>query len=78
MDLNRMTERMQEALFSAQSLAVSNEHQEVDEDHLFLALLKQDESLVAAILERIQFPSAKFEQKINELLHKNLKYLEVG
>ncbi len=65
-----MTERMQEALFSAQSLAVSNEHQEVDEDHLFLALLKQDESLVAAILERIQFPSAKFEQKINELLHK--------
>ncbi|GIN62950.1 chaperone protein ClpB [Robertmurraya siralis] len=70
MDLNRMTERMQAALFSAQSLAVSNEHQEVDEDHLFLALLKQDESLVAAILERIQFPSVKFEQKINELLHK--------
>ncbi|MDF1507427.1 ATP-dependent chaperone ClpB [Robertmurraya sp. DFI.2.37] len=70
MDLNRMTERMQAALFSAQSTAASKEHQEVDEDHLFLALLKQDESLVAAILERVQFPSAKFEQKINVLLHK--------
>lgn len=70
MDLNRMTERLQTALLNAQSIAISKEHQEVDEDHLFLALIEQDDSLVAAILDRVHLPSQQFENDLKELLHK--------
>src|SRR6202023_893730 len=41
MDINRMTQKSQEALQSAQGLALRHGHQEVDSDHLLLALLEQ-------------------------------------
>jgi len=56
MDLNRMTQRSQEALQSAQGLALRNGHQEVDSDHLLLALLEQPEGLVPRLLARMEVP----------------------
>ncbi|WP_449621998.1 ATP-dependent chaperone ClpB [Robertmurraya sp. Marseille-Q9965] len=70
MDLNKMTERLQTAIMSAQSLATSNEHQEIDEVHLFLALMEQEESLIAAILEKVHLPSQTFSDELNRLLQK--------
>lgn len=69
-DLNKMTERLQTAIMSAQSLATSNEHQEIDEVHLFLALMEQEESLIAAILEKVHLPSQTFSDELNRLLQK--------
>ncbi|MDQ0198167.1 ATP-dependent chaperone ClpB [Neobacillus ginsengisoli] len=62
MDLNRMTERLQNGMMEAQSMAIKNNHQEVDETHLFLALLDQEDSLIAAILEKAGLPSSKIEK----------------
>lgn len=70
MDLNKMTERLQTAIFEAQSLATSNEHQEVDEIHLFLALMGQEDSLVSSILEKAHLPSSFFMEQLNERLQK--------
>ncbi|TKC18267.1 ATP-dependent chaperone ClpB [Robertmurraya kyonggiensis] len=70
MDLNKMTERLQAAIMSAQSLATSNQHQEIDEVHLFLALMEQDDSLIAAILEKVHLPSQTFSDELNRLLQK--------
>jgi len=39
MDLNRFTEKMQEALQSAQSRAIRRSHQQLDVEHLLAALL---------------------------------------
>ncbi|MGD6950084.1 Clp protease N-terminal domain-containing protein, partial [Bacillus mobilis] len=47
MDLNRMTERMQQGFLNAQSKAAIMQHQEVDEAHLFLSLMEQEDSLVS-------------------------------
>jgi ATP-dependent Clp protease ATP-binding subunit ClpB len=66
MDLNRMTERFQQGLMNAQSLAVKNNHQEVDEPHLFLSLLDQEDSLVASILERAGISTDKVQGKLIE------------
>src|SRR5438128_12677769 len=41
MDVNRLTERVQEALGAAQTKAVRFGHQQVDVEHLLLALLEQ-------------------------------------
>jgi len=56
MDLNRLTQKSQEALQNAQGLALRHGHQEVDSDHLLLALLEQPEGLVPRLLARMEVP----------------------
>jgi ATP-dependent Clp protease ATP-binding subunit ClpB len=46
MDLNRLTQKSQEALHDAQTKALRFGHTEVDGEHLLLALLEQPEGLV--------------------------------
>ncbi|MGH8872908.1 MAG: ATP-dependent chaperone ClpB [Acidimicrobiia bacterium] len=52
MDLNRLTERSQQALSEAQMLAVRLGHTEVDGEHLLLALLTQPEGLVPRLVSQ--------------------------
>jgi ATP-dependent Clp protease ATP-binding subunit ClpB len=50
MDFNRFTEKLQEAVRSAQSLASRRGQQQLDVDHLLLALLEQPNGLAPSIL----------------------------
>ena len=50
MDLNRLTQKSQEALHDAQTKALRFGHTEVDGGHLLLALLDQSEGLVPRLL----------------------------
>ncbi|EON23626.1 ATPase [Nocardioides sp. CF8] len=52
MDMNRLTQKSQEALHDAQTKALRFGHTEVDGEHLLLALLDQAEGLVAPLLAR--------------------------
>jgi ATP-dependent Clp protease ATP-binding subunit ClpB len=52
MDINRFTEKAREALQGAQKLAVRMSHQQIDNEHLLLALLDQDGGLTPAILKK--------------------------
>ena len=52
MDMNKLTQKSQEALASAQSLAVQHGHQEVDFDHLALALITQENGLIGRLLSK--------------------------
>lgn len=65
-----MTERLQKGLMDAQSLSIKKNHQEVDELHLFLALIDQEDSLVASILEKVGMPAEKVKQSLLEALAK--------
>ena len=51
MDLNRLTQKSQEALHDAQTKALRFGHTEVDGEHLLLALLDQPDGLVPRLLE---------------------------
>src|SRR5437764_13299167 len=52
MDMNRLTQKSQEAVQQAQSVALRYGHTEVDGEHLLLALLDQPEGLVPRLLEQ--------------------------
>ncbi|HBF38902.1 MAG TPA: type VI secretion system ATPase TssH, partial [Firmicutes bacterium] len=52
MDVNRMTEKVQEALGTAQRMAVRLGHQQVDVEHLLAALLEQENGLAGGIIEK--------------------------
>jgi ATP-dependent Clp protease ATP-binding subunit ClpB len=73
MDMNKMTQKMQEAVMRAQSLAVENNHQEIDTIHLLLALLEQEEGLTKRILQKIHVDLVEFEQKAIQQLQKKPK-----
>jgi ATP-dependent Clp protease ATP-binding subunit ClpB len=68
MDLNRFTEKSQEALRDAQALALRRSHQSVDVEHLLAALIEESEGLTAALLAATGIaPSAVREQVEQEL-----------
>ncbi|HEV7377918.1 MAG TPA: ATP-dependent chaperone ClpB [Pyrinomonadaceae bacterium] len=52
MDINRLTEKAQEAIRAAQSEATRREHQQIDVEHLLLALLEQEGGLATSILDK--------------------------
>ncbi|HXO42794.1 MAG TPA: Clp protease N-terminal domain-containing protein, partial [Thermoanaerobaculia bacterium] len=70
MDINRLTQKSQEALQSAQGLALRHGHQEVDSDHLLLALLEQPEGLVPRLLARMEVPIDTLRTEIERELER--------
>jgi ATP-dependent Clp protease ATP-binding subunit ClpB len=56
MDPNQLTEKTREAMHDAQTKALRYGHQEVDVEHLLLALLDQPDGLAPRLLERMGLP----------------------
>src|SRR5579863_5479951 len=71
MDFNRFTEKMQDAVRAAQSLAVQHGNQQVDVEHLLLALLDQEGGLAPSILNksdvRVDALRNRIQQEIDRL-----------
>jgi len=65
-----MTEKMQQAVLQSQSLAAEHQHQEVDNVHLFLTMLNQEESLASTILERLGEDVEAYKKDLTVALHK--------
>jgi ATP-dependent Clp protease ATP-binding subunit ClpB len=59
MDMNRLTEKSREAIHDAENRAVGYGHQEVDVEHLFLALLEQIDGLIPSLFKRAELDPAK-------------------
>jgi ATP-dependent Clp protease ATP-binding subunit ClpB len=53
MDINKYTQKSQEALFSAQQLARDLNHQNIEPAHLLSALLRQEEGVVPALVAKV-------------------------
>jgi ATP-dependent Clp protease ATP-binding subunit ClpB len=68
MDINRLTQKSQEALQSAQTKALRYGHQEVEAEHLLLALLEQSEGLVPRLLARMDVPAASLVAELEREL----------
>jgi len=71
MDFNRFTEKMQDAVRAAQSLAVQHGNQQVDVEHLMLALLEQEGGLAPSILSkadiRVDALRGRIQQEVDRL-----------
>ena len=53
MDFTRYTQRAQQALLAAQAIAGESHHSSIKPAHIFLALIEQDEGLVARLIAKI-------------------------
>jgi ATP-dependent Clp protease ATP-binding subunit ClpB len=70
MDLNKLTEKSQDALRAAQSIAVQNSNNQLDAEHLFAALLRQDQGIVPSLLKRAGVPLDTFSLRVVQELDK--------
>jgi ATP-dependent Clp protease ATP-binding subunit ClpB len=68
MDINRLTQKSQEALQSAQTKALRFGHQEVDAEHLLLTLLEQPEGLIPRLLTRMDVPASQLSTAVESEL----------
>lgn len=73
MDMNRMTQKVREALASAQTLAAKLQHQEVDGEHLLMELLLQEYGLTSRLLEKMDVSVDVFKARLQEALNKRAK-----
>ena len=53
MNIQKFTQKSLEAIQSAQTLAMENQNAQVEQEHLILALLEQDNSLIEELLKKI-------------------------
>ena len=70
MNLNRFTEKAQEALGRAQSVAAGRHHQGVDVEHLLSALIEDEQGLASSILKLAGVDPSQVEQKLKAELAK--------
>ncbi len=68
MRMDRLTTSMQNALAESQSLALGQDHNQIDTVHLLLALLQQANSSVKDVLRRGGVHVPQFEQRLQAIL----------
>ncbi|PZS01950.1 MAG: Clp protease, partial [Candidatus Chloroheliales bacterium] len=65
----RFTEKAQEAIQSAHEILQQKQHTQLDVEHILLALLKQPESSVARILQKMNVDTKQLITKVDEMLN---------
>ena len=68
MDMNRFTEKVQEALSAAQTKAARYSHQQVEVEHLLAALLEQERGLATSILNKAEVDVESLKRQIDQAL----------
>ncbi|MGN0597626.1 MAG: ATP-dependent chaperone ClpB [Ruminiclostridium sp.] len=53
MNTNKLTQKSLEAIQNAQSIAISNSNQQIEQEHLLTALLEQEEGLIPQLLSKM-------------------------
>ena len=70
MDFNRFTEKLQEAMRAAQALASNRGQQQLDVDHLLIALLEQKGGLATSILLKAEVNPENLHRRLMQDLDK--------
>ena len=82
MNLDKYTQKSQEALLAAQQLAQNYQHQIVEPIHLLLALVQQQDGIVRAIITKVSGGTQAIQEELSNELDKRPKIqganLEVG
>ena len=73
MNLQKFTEKAQEAVVEAKQLAEELQHQEMTVEHLFVALAEQPEGVVPRLLRLLQMEPAEFLREVRAILERKPK-----
>ena len=63
MNIQKFTQKSLEAIQNAQNLAIENQNAQVDQEHILLALINQEDSLIKELLKKMEV-SQNFEKEL--------------
>ncbi|MCI8284047.1 MAG: ATP-dependent chaperone ClpB [Firmicutes bacterium] len=66
MDFDRFTEKARAAVADCQSIAVEEGNQQIEGEHLHLALLRQDQGLIGRLLDYMEVPKKEIEAEVED------------
>ena len=78
MDINRFTQKAQEAISAAQTKAARYSHQQVDVEHLLAVLLEQENGLAASILGKAGVNAEGFKRRVEQELERMPRVSQSG
>jgi len=78
MDLNKYTQKAQQAIIQSQQLAADLQHQTIEPAHLLLALLNQDQGVVPAIVTKVAGSPTALREEIQKDLDNRPKVYGSG
>ncbi|MBI9111615.1 ATP-dependent chaperone ClpB [Maridesulfovibrio ferrireducens] len=70
MDPNKFTKKTNDAIAEAQSLAISNGQQQIEVEHLLLALVEQEKGIVSKILQKSGIDPATYKSAVQKEINK--------
>jgi ATP-dependent Clp protease ATP-binding subunit ClpB len=70
MDPNRLTEKAQQAIATAQRLAEERRHTQLEPEHLLYALVTQENGVVPALLERLGIPPRDVAERLDQAMQR--------
>ena len=70
MNAQKYTQKSLEAVQSAQSIAVSHNHQQMEQVHLLLALLQQEGGLIPQLLKKMGVTVESFQAAVSREVEK--------
>jgi ATP-dependent Clp protease ATP-binding subunit ClpB len=73
MRIDRFTQKMQEALQSAQDVAAQYQHQEIANEHFLTALLDQTDGVTRPLLDKVGVSTSALKQRLADLLAQRAK-----
>ena len=73
MDIQKFTQKSLEAIQGAQELAIENQNAQIEQEHLLLALLEQDNSLIKELLKKMKIDENAFGNYVKERVEKKPK-----
>ncbi len=68
MNLNKFTEKAQEAVIGAQQLAEAQHHAQIEPEHLLVTLAEQEGGVVPALLSKLQIDPARIAREARQQL----------
>jgi ATP-dependent Clp protease ATP-binding subunit ClpB len=73
MNLDKFTQKSQEAILSAQQIAQDLQHQTIEPAHLLLALIRQDQGVVPAIITKVAGSESALREEVEADLNRRPK-----
>lgn len=70
MDINKLTQKAQEAVIESQSLAVKYNHQTIEGEHLHYAIASQTDGLIPKLLSKMNVPCDFYFKDLSDILDK--------
>ena len=73
MNIQKFTQKSLQAIQQAQELAIENQNAQVEQEHILLALLEQDNSLTKELLKKMKIDENNFETEVRNRIEKKPK-----